>query len=85
MKVIIPILLFLMALLPGFGQETVTLSGFIRTPCGNPIPGVGVLEAITDSNGFYSVELQQEEDYSVAYKLLLQISTIQAAFPPWIW
>ena len=69
MKVIVPILLFCMALLPCFGQETVTLSGFIRTPCRTPVPGVEVLDTITDANGFYSVELQAGQDYSISPQL----------------
>ena len=58
-----------MALLPCFGQETVTLSGFIRTPCRTPVPGVEVLDTITDANGFYSVELQAGQDYSISPQL----------------
>ncbi len=65
MKVIIPFLLFLMALPPGFGQGTVTVSGFIHTPCGHPLPGVELLGTQTDSTGYYSVEVGEGTVFSI--------------------
>ncbi|MCO6490905.1 MAG: T9SS type A sorting domain-containing protein [Phaeodactylibacter sp.] len=72
MKVIIPIVLsaFLsFAFLPASGQDTITLSGHIRTPCGGPVPGVEILGVATDENGFYSVGLLEGEDYAIAPNL----------------
>ena len=66
MKIIIPFLLFLAALNPGLGQETYTLSGYILTPCGRPVSGVNILGALSGTDGFYSVSLQEGEDYVVA-------------------